>query len=108
MQTKTIPIQPENKSERRGRAKPKGRPVDPAALAEIRGLLGDEPRRPDLLIEHLHRIQDAFGHLSARHLAALAAEMLLAQAEVFEVATFYHHFDVIREGETAPPKLTRA
>jgi formate dehydrogenase len=106
MQTKTIPIQPENKSERRERAKPKGRPVDPAALAEVRGLLGDEPRRADLLIEHLHRIQDAFGHLSARHLAALAAEMRLAQAEVFEVATFYHHFDVVRESETAPPKLT--
>jgi formate dehydrogenase len=106
MQTKTIPIQPENKSERRERAKPKGRPVDPAALAEVRGLLGDEPRRADLLIEHLHRIQDAFGHLSARHLAALAAEMRLAQAEVFEVATFYHHFDVVRESEEAPPKLT--
>jgi len=106
MQTKTIAIQPENKSERRGRAKPKGRPVDPAALAEVCGLLGDEPRRADLLIEHLHRIQDAFGHLSARHLAALAAEMRLAQAEVFEVATFYHHFDVVRESEEAPPKLT--
>jgi len=106
MQTKTIAIQPESKSARGGRAKPKGRPVDPAALAEVQGLLGDAPRRADLLIEHLHRIQDAFGHLSARHLAALAAEMRLAQAEVFEVATFYHHFDVVREGEEAPPKLT--
>src|SRR6185369_11394965 len=68
--------------------------------------LGDEPRRSDLLIEHLHKIQDRFGHLSSAHLAALAEEMKLAQAEVYEVATFYHHFDVVKEGEAAPPALT--
>ena len=72
----------------------------------VRELLGDEPRRDDLLIEHLHRIQDRFGCLSTTHLAALAEEMQLAQAEVFEVATFYHHFDIVREGGTAPPALT--
>jgi len=85
---------------------PKGRAVDPQALEEVRGLLGDEPRRADLLIEHLHRINDRFGHLPAAHLAALAQEMRLAFAEVYEVATFYHHFEVVKEGEQAPPKLT--
>jgi len=84
----------------------KGRGVDPKARAEIRVLLGREPRRRDLLIEHLHRIQDRYGHLSAAHLAALAEEMRLSQTEVYEVATFYHHFDVVKEGETAPPALT--
>ena len=85
---------------------PKGRRVDPQAQADVRALLGDAPRRRDLLIEHLHKIQDRFGHLSAAHLVALAAEMKLAMAEVYEVATFYHHFDVIKEGETAPPTVT--
>lgn len=94
------------KKKRRSRAFPKGRQVDPAALAEIRGLLGTQPRQRDLLIEFLHLIQDAFGHISAAHVAALADEMKLAQTEVFEVATFYHHFDVVREGETPPPALT--
>ena len=86
--------------------RPKGRPVDPEALAEIRALLADSPRRRDLLVEHLHRIQDRYGHLSAARLAALAAEMKMAQAEVYEVATFYHHFDVVAEGEAPPPALT--
>lgn len=86
--------------------KPKGRVVDPVALAEVRQLLGDAPRSRDLLIEHLHKIQDHYGHISARHMVALAAEMKLAHTEVYEVATFYHHFDVIKEGETAPPPLT--
>ena len=90
----------------RKRQAPKGRRVDPAALAEVRALLGDASRQPDLLIEHLHKIQDGFGHLSAAHLAALAQEMRLAQAEVYEVATFYHHFDVVKEGEAAPAPLT--
>jgi formate dehydrogenase len=85
---------------------PKGRQLDPAALDEIRGLLDREPRRRDLLIEHLHRIQDWYGCISARHLAALAAEMRLAQAEVYEVASFYAHFDVVLEDETPPPPLT--
>jgi NADH:ubiquinone oxidoreductase subunit F (NADH-binding)/NADH:ubiquinone oxidoreductase subunit E len=91
---------------RNRQGKPKGRIVDPAARAEIVALLGDAPRDPDLLIEHLHKIQDTYSHISARHMAALAAEMKLSQTEVFEVATFYHHFDVVKEGETPPPALT--
>jgi NADH:ubiquinone oxidoreductase subunit F (NADH-binding)/NADH:ubiquinone oxidoreductase subunit E len=90
----------------KARPTPKGRPVDPRALDEVRALLGTEPRRRDLLIEHLHRIQDRYGRLEARHLAALAQELHLAQAEVYEVATFYHHFDVVKEGEAPPPALT--
>ncbi|HIM76363.1 MAG TPA: NADH-quinone oxidoreductase subunit F, partial [Rhodospirillales bacterium] len=85
---------------------PKGRQVEPEALKEVGALLGESPRRRDLLIEHLHLIQDHYGHLSARHLAALAAEMGLAQTEVYEVATFYAHFDVVREDEKPPPPLT--
>jgi formate dehydrogenase len=88
------------------RPTPKGRSVDPGALEEVRALLGAAPRRRDLLIEHLHRIQDRYGHLSAAHLAALAQEMRLSLAEVYEVATFYHHFDVVKEGDFAPPPLT--
>ena len=91
---------------RRRSARPKGRQIDPQALAEMRALLGDRPRRRDLLIEHLHLIQDRYGHLSAAHLAALAAEMKLALTEVYEVATFYAHFDVVKEGETPPPPVT--
>ena len=91
---------------RKARSTPKGRQVNPQALEEVRALLGDEPRRRDLLIEHLHKINDRYGHLSAAHLAALAQEMHMAMAEVYEVATFYHHFDVVKEGETAPPALT--
>ena len=90
----------------KSRIKPKGRQVDDVALGEVRDLLGDRPRRRDLLIEHLHLIQDAHGHLSAAHIAALADEMRLAQAEVYEVATFYAHFDVVTEGEAPPPALT--
>ena len=84
----------------------KGRPVDPDALLEVRALLGDEPRRRDLLIEHLHKIQDRFACISAAHIVALAEEMRLAPAEVFEVATFYHHFDVIKDGEQRPAAIT--
>ena len=94
------------KGGRKGRATPKGRQVDEAALAEVQALLGDRPRRRDLLIEHLHLIQDEYGHLSAAHVAALAHEMRLAQAEVYEVATFYAHFDVVADGEAPPPSLT--
>jgi NADH:ubiquinone oxidoreductase subunit F (NADH-binding)/NADH:ubiquinone oxidoreductase subunit E len=90
----------------RVRATPKGRRVDPKAREEVAALLGDEPRRRDLLIEHLHKIQDRYGCLSAAHLVALAAEMTLAMTEVYEVATFYHHFDVVKEGEAAPPAIT--
>ena len=91
---------------RRKRESPKGRRASEAGRAAVRELLADAPRRRDLLIEHLHLLQDRFGHLSADHLAALAQEMDLAQTEVYEVATFYHHFDVVREGEAAPPALT--
>src|SRR5712691_7816836 len=91
---------------RKVRPSPKGRTVDPQALENVRGLLGDAPRRRDLLIEHLHRINDRYGYLSAAHLAALAQEMRLPLAEVYEVATFYHHFEVVKEGETPPPALT--
>ena len=88
------------------RSTPKGRSVDPRALEEVRALLGEEARRRDLLIEHLHKINDRYGHLSAAHMAALAQEMNLSQTEVYEVATFYHHFDVVKEGGTPPPALT--
>jgi formate dehydrogenase beta subunit len=90
----------------RKRGQPKGRVVDPQALADIRDLLGDSPRRPDLLVEFLHRIQDRYHCLRAGHLTALATELKLATAEVYEVATFYHHFDVIKEGEPEPPAVT--
>jgi len=85
---------------------PKGRQLDMQAVEEVRALLTDRPRRRDLLIEHLHLIQDHYGYLSAAHLAALAAEMKLAMTEVYEVATFYAHFDVVKEGETPPPPVT--
>ncbi len=88
------------------RPTPKGRTVDPRAQEELRALLGDASRQRDLLIEHLHRINDRYGHLPAAQLAALAHEMRLPLTEVYEVATFYHHFEVVKEGEAAPPALT--
>ncbi len=84
----------------------KGRQVTDTALGEIQNLLGDRSRQADLLIEHLHLIQDHYKHVSAEHMAALAKEMRLAMTEVYEVATFYHHFDVVKEGEEAPAPLT--
>ncbi|KNX43327.1 NADP-reducing hydrogenase subunit HndC [Roseovarius tolerans] len=90
----------------KGRRTPKGRQLEDQAWDEVRALLGDGPRRRDLLIEYLHLIQDEYGHLSAAHLRALAEELRIAQAEVYEVATFYAHFDVVKEGETPPPALT--
>jgi len=101
-----IPIAPEASTRQRKRAAPKGRRVDPETLAQVQALLGAESRQRDLLIEHLHKIQDRFGHLSSAHLAALAQEMRLPQAEVYEVASFYHHFDIVKEGEAAPASLT--
>jgi len=95
-----------DKRGKRGRGKIKGRVVDINALLEVQSLLGDASRAKDLLIEHLHKIQDKFGHLSAMHLVALASEMKLATTEVYEVASFYHHFDVVKENDTAPPALT--
>jgi formate dehydrogenase len=103
---KPVRFAPAQRGTRRARATPKGRPVDREALAEVQALLGTEPRRRDLLIEHLHKIQDRYGCLSAAHLIALAREMQLAPAEVYEVATFYHHFDVVKEDEPQPPQLT--
>ncbi len=88
---------------RSARITPKGRQLDPSATAEVLALLGDRPRRRDLLIEHLHLIQDTYGRISRAHVAALAAEMRLAQTEVFEVATFYAHFEVT---DLPLPKLT--
>ncbi|MCC5971010.1 MAG: NAD(P)H-dependent oxidoreductase subunit E [Pararhodobacter sp.] len=90
----------------RGRRTPKGRQYDDQALEEVQALLGDRPRRRDLLIEFLHLIQDRYGHLSAAHLRALAHEMRLSMAEVWEDASFYAHFDLVKEGETPPPDLT--
>ena len=85
---------------------PKGRQTEPQALEDVRSLLNERPRRRDLLIEHLHLIQDHYKQLSAAHLVALADEMQLSQSEVYEVATFYHHFDVLKENEDAPAQLT--
>jgi len=106
MNARTIPIVAAPASRQRKRQAPKGRVVDPVALDEVRTLLGSASRAKDLLIEHLHRLQDHYGHLSARHLAALAREMALSQTEVYEVASFYHHFDIVKEGETPPQALT--
>ena len=91
---------------KRSRGKTKGRIVDINALLTVQSLLGDESRAKHLLIEHLHKIQDKFGHLSAAHLVALASEMKMAPTEVYEVASFYHHFDVVKENDNAPPPLT--
>ncbi len=100
-----ITISPDQitKKKRRG---PKGHAVDLRALEEVQMLLAEEPRQHDLLIEHLHKIQDQYQHISSKHLVALAHEMKLSPAEVFEVASFYHHFDVVKEGQTPPPPLT--
>src|SRR5580704_17537871 len=94
-------------SRRRPRQTPKGRQIDPRALGEIQALLGARPRRRDLLIEFLHLIQDRYNQISAAHLAALADEMKLAQAEVYEVATFYAHFDVVKDGASPPLATVR-
>lgn len=101
-----IPLEATGLGRQRKRRQPKGRQVDSAALAEVRVALGDMPRRRDLLIEHLHCINDRYGQLAMPHLVALASELRLSMTEVYEVATFYHHFDVVREdadGEIAPP-----
>ncbi len=90
----------------KGRRHTKGRQLQDDAWDELRSLLGDRPRDRDLLIEYLHLIQDEYGHLSAAHLRALAEEMRVGMAEVYEVATFYAHFDVVKEDQTPPPALT--
>ena len=90
----------------KGRKTPKGRQASDSAIAEVQALLGDRPRERHLLIEFLHLVQDHYGHLSIAHMAALAEELRLSQTEVYEVATFYAHFDVVHEDETPPPALT--
>ncbi|MFT5064627.1 MAG: formate dehydrogenase [Yoonia sp.] len=90
----------------KGRHHTKGRQLDDAAHADVLALLGDQPPVRDLLIEYLHLIQDKYGCLSAAHLRALSEEMRIGQAEIYEVATFYAHFDVVKESEAAPPALT--
>ena len=90
----------------KGRKTPKGRQVNEDAISDVKLLLGNRERRADLLIEYLHLIQDKYKHLSAQHLAALAEELRLSQTEVYEVASFYAHFDIIKEGEEVPPSLT--
>ena len=113
MKATVIPIQPAPTgapSRERRRQGPKGRRVDPAVRAEVRALLGDGPLRRDHLIEYLHALNDRHGQLATPHLAALAEALGLAQAEVYEVASFYHHFSIVREDEqgrvSAPPRLT--
>jgi len=107
--TIVIPLA-EVRSKVKPRSAPKGRQVDPDAREMIAALLGGRDAvghlRRDLLVEYLHLIQDRFGHLSAAHMAALAEAMKISQTEVYEVATFYHHFDVIKEGEAVPAALT--
>jgi NADH:ubiquinone oxidoreductase subunit F (NADH-binding)/NADH:ubiquinone oxidoreductase subunit E len=100
------PFEHPGEGRRRAKSTPKGRQVDPIAAEEIAHLLGNRPRQRDLLIEYLHLIQDKYRQISAGHLAALADEMKLAFAEVFETATFYAHFDVVKEGEPDIPPLT--
>jgi len=100
-----IKISPEQ-IKRKKRKGPKGHAVDLVALDTIKHLLGEASRQKDLLIEHLHKIQDTYQHISSKNLVALAYEMKLSPAEVYEVASFYHHFDVVKEGQTAPPALT--
>jgi NADH:ubiquinone oxidoreductase subunit F (NADH-binding)/NADH:ubiquinone oxidoreductase subunit E len=105
-----IPIPPAGATKQRKREAPKGRTVLPQAMTEVESLVGPLPLRHDLLIEYLHRINDRYGQLGAPHLAALAKLLGLAQTEVYEVATFYHHFDVVKESTDgsvpAPPVLT--
>ena len=88
------------------RGQQRGRQVDPSALQEIQSIIRTLPLRKDLMIEYLHLIQDKYQHISAKHMVALAHELKLAPTEVYEVATFYHHFDVVKENDTAPPALT--
>jgi formate dehydrogenase len=91
---------------RKAALEPRGRVLEPEALDEVRQLLGQRPRRADMLIEYLHLLQDAYGCLHARHLQALGEELHLPMAAVFEVASFYAHFDVVLDGEAPPAPLT--
>src|ERR1700710_3141324 len=100
------PFEHPGEGRRRAKSTPKGRHVDPVSAHEVEGVLGERPRPCVLLIEYLHLIQDKYKQISAAHLAALADEMKLAFAEVFETATFYAHFDVVKEGEADIAPLT--
>src|ERR1700742_321146 len=100
------PFEHPGEGRRRAKPTPKGRQVDPTAAHEIELLLGDRPRQRDLLIEYLHLVQDKYHQISAAHLAALADAMKLSFAEVFETATFYAHFDIVKEGEPDIAPLT--
>src|SRR6187399_2003014 len=108
LQPASVPVTNRSKKGKgpRVRATPKGRAVDPQAREEVVELLANRPRRTDLLIEYLHLIQDRYKCLADVHLVALAAELKMAMAEVYEVATFYHHFDVVKDGQAAPPAIT--
>ncbi len=86
--------------------RPRGRALDEQAQADIRQLFSGQAPRRDLLVEYLHRLQDSQGCLSVDHLHALADWMKLAPVEVYEVASFYHHFDLVERGEQPPPELT--
>ena len=97
---------PMGRGRKRDTSRARGRQLDEAALADVQNLLGERERRPDLLIEFLHLIQDRFGCLQAKHIRALAEEMRLSQVEIYEVASFYDHFDVVKEGEAVPAPLT--
>ena len=90
----------------KGRRTPKGRQFEDEALNEVKAVLENRPRQKDLLIEFLHLIQDKYGYLSAQHLCALAEELKISMAEVYEVASFYAHFDIVKEDETPPPQIT--
>ena len=96
----------EQKRFKRKKGQARGRYVDAEALSQIKALLADEPRQRDLLIEYLHKIQDYYHSISVQHIAALAELMQLSQAEVYEVASFYHHFDIVREEQSAEYDLT--
>ena len=104
------PAKKDGRPKRKGRYKPKGRQVDPQRLAAVRAILGDQLASGglvrDRLIEYLHILQDDAGYLAAADLAALADIMRLPMAEVWEVASFYDHFDLVREGQTPPPRRT--
>ena len=94
-------------TDRKGKFQPKGRMTSPQALNRLSALLADEmPLQHDRLIEYLHLVQDKYRHLSAENLSALAYLMKMPQAEIWEVASFYDHFDLVKEGETPPPART--
>ncbi len=97
---------PPGARKRRSRTSARGRQADPSAVSEIGDLLGEAPPERHLLIEYLHLVQDRYRHISARHLRALAEVLSIPMAEAWEVASFYHHFDLVREGQTPPPPIT--